>query len=114
MAKLHKMMVLTLLFAFITTSIQGQDCCEQSDDCGCAYSQGSQTAHWSVYIPITILVGAAICFGVSDRGHSSSNYSDSQDALGSIANSKRRSTSHRSGSYSSSSYSNSRGSYCHY
>lgn len=112
MAKLHKMVVLTLLFALFTTSIYGQDCCEQDDDCGSAYCQGSQIAHWSVYIPITILVVAAIWFGVSDRSHdSSSYYSNSQDALGSIDNSKRNSG-HRSCSCRSNSYSS--GSYCHY
>lgn len=107
MPKLHKMVVLTLLFALMTTSIHGQVNCDQGDsECGGAYAQGSQTAHWSVYIPITILVVAAIGFSVSDKNHKHSDYSDSQDGLGSIDNSKRNSY-NRSGTYRSSSYSRS-------
>lgn len=113
MAKLHKLVMLTLLFALVTSSIQGQNCCDQDDECGCAYTQGSQTAHWSVYIPIAILVVAAIWFGVSDRNHDHSSYSDSQDALGSIDNSKRNSF-RSSGSYRSSIYSRSQGGYSHH
>lgn len=113
MVKLHQLVILTLLFALFTTSIQGQDDFDLDDDPGSAYAESSQTAHWSVYIPITILVVAAIWFGVSDRNHNSSSYSsDSQDALGSIENSKRNPY-HRSKSFGPRSYRNSRGSYCH-
>lgn len=112
MVKLHKFVTLTVLFALCTTSLQGQNDFDPEADTGSAYTQGSQTAHWSVYIPIAILVGAAIWFGVSDKNHDTSSYSDSQDALGSIENSKRNSN-HRSGSYRSFPYSRSQGGFSH-
>ena len=101
------MLVLTLLFAFVTTSIHSQSTCNQDEtECGSAYAEGSYTAHWSVYVPIAIIVVAAIGFTISDKSHHSSDYSDSQDGLGSIENSKRNSH-NRSSSYSASSYSRS-------
>lgn len=112
MTKLYKLVVLTLLFAFVTTSIHGQDCCDQVEDCGSAYNEGSLTAHWSVYIPIAVLVVAAIWFGVADRNHDKSSYSNSQDGLGSIDNSKRHSG-YRSGSYGFSQYSRCQGVFRH-
>ena len=65
MVKLHKFVILTLLFALCTTSLQGQNDFDPEADTGSAYTQGSQTAHWSVYVPIAIIVGAAIWFGVA-------------------------------------------------
>lgn len=96
MNKIYKITTLVLLFSFIINPIQGESLNDEEDErCGAAYVESSQTAHWSVYIPITILVVAAILFGVADRDHKSHNSSDPQDALGSIDNSKRHS-SHRS------------------
>ena len=110
---LHKWVVLALLFSLSITSLQGQETCEMEEESCCAYSQGCQTAHWSIYIPITILVVAAIWFGVSDRSHSSSSSGDSQDALGSIDNSKRNAYRRENPYYSQSNHS-SRGCYCHH
>lgn len=113
MTKLHRLFILTLLFAFVTTSIQGQNsCCDEVTECGSAYTEGAQTAHWSVYIPIAILVAAAIWFGVADRDHSTDSYG-SQDALGSIDNSKRNSDVRRLENYGSKRLSNMRGGFCH-
>lgn len=106
MEKLRKWVALTLLFTLVTTSIQGQDQnpYNQGDDAySSAYMQSSHAAHWSAYVPITILVVAAIYLGMADQSHDySSHSSDSQDALGSIDSSKRHSSS--SSSYSSSNY----------
>lgn len=112
MLKFHKFVIFTLLFALFTTSLQGQNDFDLDEDSGSAYTQGSQTAHWSVYIPIAILIGAAIWFGVSDKNHDTSSYSNSQDALGSIDNSKRNSY-RRYGSYRSFPYSRSQGGFRH-
>lgn len=115
MQKIHKWVVFTLLFTLLTTSIQAQDSYDQENEAaGSAYVQSSQSAHWSVYVPITILVVAAIWFGVSDKNHDHSSYTDSQDGLGSIDNSKRHSSwrSGRSSSSCRSSYS--RSCHCHH
>jgi hypothetical protein len=95
MEKLHKLVTLTLLFTIVTTSIQAQDADDQSDEnYSSAYVQSSHAAHWSVYIPIAILVVAAVYLGLADEKHSNdSSSSDSQDGLGSIDSSKRHSSS---------------------
>lgn len=91
MKRLRQWIILTLFFTCTATSIQAHEMDqEEYPSCGEAYIQSSHTAHWSVYVPITILIAAAIYFGIADqknRGHHHS--SDSQDALGSIVNSKR-------------------------
>lgn len=94
MQKIQKWVVFTLLFTLLMTTIQAQDSYDQEDEAaGSAYVQSSQSAHWSVYVPITILVVAAIWFGVSDKDHNDhSKYTDSQDGLGSIDSSKRHSS----------------------
>lgn len=92
---------MTLLFTLVNSSIQGQSTNNQDEEnYSSAYMQSSQTAHWSVYIPIAILVVAAIYLGIADKSSDHSSYSDSQDALGSIDNSKRHSTSGSGNSYS--------------
>jgi hypothetical protein len=122
MRKFQKLVALTLILTCTTLSIYGQDPYYQDypeNDVGAAYVQSSNTAHWSVYIPIAILVGAAIFFGLADRHHPYHDSSDSQDALGSIANPKRRSSSSYSSKSSYRQYtryrssSNSQGSYSH-
>lgn len=104
MKKLHSLVALTLALTLAASSIYGQDPdCQEGTDYSSAYVEGSNTAHWSVYIPIAILVGAAIWFGVADRHSEHHNSStDSQDGLGSIASSKRISShdSYRTHSYS--------------
>lgn len=91
MKKLHSLVVLTLVLTFATVSIYGQDSCDQDDETySCAYGQSSHSAHWSVYIPIAVIVGAAIWFGLADRSHKKHDSYDSQDALGSIRDPKRR------------------------
>lgn len=93
MKKLRSFVVLTLVLTLTTSSINGQEpCCQEDESYSSAYMQSSHTAHWSVYIPIAILVGAAIWFGLADQKHESHDSNDSQDGLGSIANSKRRSS----------------------
>lgn len=104
----------SLFFAlfFAAASLHGQatQAYEEESAC-CAYEEGSRSAHWSVYIPIAITIGAAVWFGLADQGSHKHSESNSQDGLGSIRNSKR------DGSGSGSSYSRqssrSSGSYSH-
>lgn len=109
----RKLMILLLCFAFASQSVHAQSAWTQGveeDECGDAYSQSSWTAHWSVYIPIALIVGAAIWFGVADSSSSTSFCSSSNDyrcrssgdGLGSLGSSSR---SYRSRSYPSKSYS---------
>ena len=106
MEKLHKLVTLTLLFTLVTTSVYGQNTSiQENEDYSSAYMQSNYTAHWSAYIPLTIIVVAAIYLGIADTSSSQSSSRNSQDGLGSIDSSKRHS-SFRSG-YSSSSYSSS-------
>jgi hypothetical protein len=98
MKKLHKLVALTLLFTLAIPSIQGQETPQEEENYSSAYQQSSHTAHWSAYIPLTIIVVAAIYLGIADK-NSSSSYSNSQDGLGSIDSSKRHS-SYRHGSCS--------------
>lgn len=121
MKRFHQLVALTLVLAITTSSIYGQDLYNQEDEShSSAYMQSQNTAHWSVYVPIAILIGAAIWFGLADRKHEKHDSNDSQDGLGSMANSKRRyndSDSHRSHSHSRphsrSSSKQSKGSYSH-
>ncbi len=111
MKKLNPWIVLTLLLTMTISSLQSQENNENDADYSSAYQESSHTAHWSIYIPISILVAAAIYFGIADQNDSRSDYYDSQDALGSIGNSKRiNGYSRRSGHYrnSTTSKSNSR------
>lgn len=100
----RNLLLLTLFFSCATSSVYSEPpCCyNECEPCGEAYSQGSCTAHWSAYVPIVLIVGAAIWFGVADGNSSSSSNSNSKDGLGSLASSKRRSSSHSYSSYSSS------------
>lgn len=96
MKTLRSFIAFTLILVSTTTSVCGQPpccdqpiCCDQSDVCCPAYEEGSNSAHWSVYIPIAALVGAAIWFGMADNKKDKNNSSNSQDALGSIVSSRR-------------------------
>ena len=91
MRKLYRYITLILISTFATFSIYGQDPYNQEEPDGSAYMQGARTAHWSAYVPLTILVGAAIWFGIADRHHSHHHSNNSQDGLGRIASSKRMS-----------------------
>ena len=90
MKKFRSLITLTLVLAFSTSSIYGQTSdAQECEECGSAYMQSSRSAHWSAYIPIAVLVGAAIWFGLADRNSDDEDSSGSQDALGSIDNSRR-------------------------
>ena len=70
MEKLHKWVALTLILTFMTTSIYGQSLEYQNDeDYGSAYTESSHSAHWSAYVPIGVMVVAAIWFGIADQKH---------------------------------------------
>lgn len=93
---------LATAFALVTSSIHSQSRYTPEDgNYSCAYSESSHSAHWSVYIPIAVLVGAAIWFGMADCKKEKHDSSNSKDALGSIANSKRISSSSKYSSYRS-------------
>ena len=83
MEKLRKLLLFTLLFAFIT-SLQAQDYNPDNENYSDAYMQSRNAAHWSAYAPITILVIAAIYLGFADNDHKG-NYGDTyDDGLGSL------------------------------
>lgn len=108
MQLLRKFLFLVLFFMSAIHPAYGDQCGQDCDTCGDAYAQSSCSAHWSAYVPIALVVAAAIWFGVADgkSDDSSSSGSSSHDGLGSLGS--RRSSSSRSGSYkSSSSYSSS-------
>lgn len=107
MEKIRQWTAVALLFTLTFTSIYGQNNEQDDENYSSAYMQSSQTAHWSVYIPIVVLVGAAIYFGLADRNQNDLSSSNSQDALGSIGNSKRIGKHSKT---SSTSYKNSRSS----
>lgn len=90
MKKFRPLVTLALALTLATSSIHGQDCNDQVDpNCSCAYAESSHTAHWSAYVPIAVIVAAAIWFGMADQKKEKHNSSDSQDGLGSMASSKR-------------------------
>lgn len=114
MKKIRLFISSLVIVASATTSLYGQEANNmKNENYSAAYMEGNRTAHWSVYIPIAVLAGAAIYFTVADQG-SGSEYSGSQDGLGSIDNAKRQtskySSSGRSYSYG---YDSSRGGYSH-
>jgi len=107
MKKFYPLITLILTVAFTTSSLHAQETCYQEDvNYGSAYVESSHSANWTVYIPVTLIVGAAIWFGFADRSKDKKNCSDSQDGLGRMDSSKRISSSsyHKSNNYSSSSY----------
>lgn len=112
MNQLRQSMIIVLCIMFTLSSLQGQEICHQEKEeeevCSEAYLQSSYTAHWSVYIPITLLVAAAIYFGLADQKHHDPSSSDPQDGLGCIVHSKRIGNLKYSSSYKNSSYSYSR------
>jgi hypothetical protein len=102
---LQKWIGLTLALTLAFSSVRGQQvCCQGDDTYSPAYEQSCDTTHWSVYIPIAALVGAAIWFGLADGYDNNESSNNSQDALGSIANPKRIDKHHSSRRYGKSSY----------
>ncbi len=82
MHTLRKLTLLTLFFALVTTSIQAQEedyspysYENQDDNYGTAYQQSQRAAHWSVYIPLTAFVVAAIVFALADNHHTKTHSS---------------------------------------
>jgi len=105
--RIYRKCLLTLfLLASSTHSIHAQEACcyQECDTTGEAYAQSSYNSHWSAIVPIALIVGAAIWFGVADGNSSDSSGGNSKDGLGSLA-SKSRSSSYSSSSGRSSSYS---------
>lgn len=97
---IHPFITLATAFALVTSSVHSQsECTPEDGNYSCAYNESSHSAHWSIYIPIAALVGAAVWFGVADCKKEKYDSSNSKDALGSIANSKRISSSSQYNSY---------------
>ncbi len=96
-----------LLSLFIISSIgnlaHAQDPCyyQECDSTGEAYAQSSYNCHWSAFVPLALIVGAAIWFGVADGNSSNDSSSDSKNGLGSLARSRRSSSYHSSRSHGS-------------
>lgn len=82
-------LLLSMILASASVFGQTDQPIEENTSCN-AYVEGTQTAHWSVYIPIVVTIGAAILFGIADQGSHKCSSGDSQDALGSIRDSKRK------------------------
>ena len=99
-----KMTILTLFFAIMTSSIQGQE--PELEECyDSAYMESCQSAHWSIYIPIAAYAAAAIFLGIADSKHSEHYAHSRSDALGPAGNSSESfsgfsSTESYGGSYS--------------
>lgn len=92
----QRITALVLTASLLSSSLPAQ--CGESpecDECGCAYVESSRSAHWSIYIPIVVVVGAAIWFGLADDSSEKISYG-SQDGLGSIDNSMRQISSYSS------------------
>lgn len=90
MKNLRPFIAFTMALVIATSALNGHSpCLVDDEEFSPAYVESSHSAHWSVYIPIVALAGAAIWFGLADKSNSKKDSSDSQDALGSIANSKR-------------------------
>lgn len=100
MERIRIFVIFTMLLTLTTTSIQCQPADFQEDgNYGSAYLESNQAAHWSAYVPIGIMVVAAIWFGVADRHHEHESSSSSRSSS--------------SGSYSHSRSSYSYGCHCH-
>jgi hypothetical protein len=72
-------LLMSLFFSSIQVSsiqAQGYDDMDQewTDEEACcpAYVQGTQSAHWSIYIPISLFVVAAVWLGLADSNHKNS------------------------------------------
>jgi hypothetical protein len=103
MQLLRKFLFLTLFTLSAIRPAYGEQYYQDSDNSGEAYSQSSCSAHWSAYVPIAVMIAAAIWFGVADgkSDDSSSSNNSGHDGLGSLGS--RSGSSHRSSSSSSSS-----------
>jgi hypothetical protein len=92
MEKLRKSIALTLLFTLAMTSLQGQSTYNEVDNAySPAYMESNYTAHWSAYVPIGVMIAAAIWFGIADRKHD-----DTSSSSGSHSSSSRSGYSHSS------------------
>lgn len=89
------LLCLSMIFASASVFGQTDQLIEEDSTCS-AYVEGTRTAHWSVYIPIVATIGAAILFGIADQCSHKCSSGDSQDALGSIRDSKRKGVSFES------------------
>ena len=97
MNKFYTFINLGLILAFSTSVMYGQTFDRQEcDACSSVYTESSNTAHWSVYVPIAAVVGAAVLFGVADISTKSSDSDSAEKCLGSMDNSKRHLSSYSS------------------
>lgn len=70
----NRLIIWTLVFGIGISSLQA----DEQECCGSAYTESSHAACWTPYLPIAILVVAAIYLGTSKTGqrrHSSIGYS---------------------------------------
>lgn len=89
MKKTRPFAFLILILAIASNFLNAQEPYIQDEAyCSEAYEACKHTAHWSVYIPLVLTAGAAVWFALCESKHKEI-HSNSQDALGSIANSKR-------------------------
>ncbi len=107
----HFFLIMTMTCTLVNGKIQAQEgvsCCSEmacanQEECGDAYAENGRTAHWSAYIPITLMIAAAIFFGFADKKHDKcSSSGDGSKVPSRISNgssrscSKERSSGHRS------------------
>ena len=67
-----------VLLTLSNASLFSQDLSSYEAEEQGAYLASQQAAHWSAYVPIVVIVGATIFFGVADQSHkSTSSHSES-------------------------------------
>ncbi len=84
------LLAFSLFFSFLSP-LQAEENyypAEEYDLTGEAYVQSSYNSHWSAYVPIALIVGAAIWFGIADTTSTDSS-SHSKDGLGSLASRRK-------------------------
>lgn len=100
MKKHRQLITSTLILMLALSSVYGQEIYPQQEETySPAYLQSSHTAHWSVYVPIALLVGSAIWFGFADQ-HCGHHSQDVSYKTKNIANLRQRPSNYLQGSYS--------------
>lgn len=96
MKTLQKLITIAIFSSVITSSLQGQDYKYErglpesyQNECNdlSAYSDGCYAAHWSSYATISVIVAAAIFFGIADKQNNETSSSNGSSSRSSSQNS---------------------------
>lgn len=85
---MRKLLIFLVLLAYTTAPLHAQEVTvddaivqdselADSEDDASAYYGSARAAHWSAYVPIGVLIVAAIFMGFADKDHSHPNKNDS-------------------------------------